>query len=283
MKNTINNTVSNKHLGSAVNTGYNINKKRKQKKRSIFKYKLKMFLFYFSVLLIFVGIGVFVSFTVLFKIDTINVNGETRYDKNEIIRLSGMKKGENLLTSTTNKGEDTIKKSMPYIGSVVVTKKIPSEITITVTESQPKVQIENDGNYILVDSENKVMDLVHEPLDGVCIVKGLQINKSQAGFTIEFSDESKGQLLKYLLDELEKCDIKNIKLIDLSNCMHILLDFDNRIKIELGSPENIDYKMKTASTVLNSELKQTDKGKLDVSLAAQDNKTYFIPDYLLSN
>ena len=84
MKNTINNTVSNKHLGSAVNTGYNINKKRKQKKRSVFKYKLKMFLFYFSVLLIFVGVGVFVSFTVLFKIDTINVNGETRYDKNEI-------------------------------------------------------------------------------------------------------------------------------------------------------------------------------------------------------
>lgn len=277
------NTINNRRLGNAINAGYNIKKRRNRKKRSIFKYKLKMFLFYFSVLSIFAGVGIFVSFTVLFKVDTISVNGETRYDKNEIIKLSGIKKGENLLTLTTNKKEDSIKKSMPYIGSVVFTKKIPSEIIITVTESQPKIQIENDGNYILVDSENKVMDSVSGPVDGVCIVKGLQINKPQAGFTIEFSDESKGQLLKYLLDELEMCDIKDIKLIDLSNCMHILLDFDNRIKIELGSPEDIDYKMKTASKVLNGELKQTDKGKLDVSLSAQDNKTYFTPDYLVSN
>ena len=33
--------------------------------------------------------------------------------------------------------------------------------------------------------------------------------------------------------------------------------------------------------VLKDELQPSDKGKLDVSLSVQNNKTYFTPDYLM--
>ncbi len=257
------------------------NKNKSKKKRSKFKRKAKLFLFYFSILLLIVGVGIFISFTVLFKIETINVEGDTRYDKSEIIALSGIKKGENLLLSKAKRGEYEIETKMPYIGNATISKKIPNTITITVSETSPEGQIESEDGYVVVNLEGKVIDILPDPLENVCVIKVNSIKKPSIGNKIEFDSEENKALFGSLLNEVKNCGIGNIKVIDLSNPMHIFMDYDNRIKVELGSPENIDYKLRTAAIVLKDELQPSDKGKLDVSLSVQNNKTYFTPDYLM--
>ena len=72
----------------------------------------------------------------LFKIDTIQVVGESRYDPQEIISLSGVEKGENLITIDTAEGEAAIMSRMPYLETVRIKRKIPSTVNIEVTEAQ---------------------------------------------------------------------------------------------------------------------------------------------------
>lgn len=272
---------SNKKQVTKTNDRTEHNKIKNKRKQSQFKRKIKLFLFYTLMLFLIVGVGVFISFTVLFKIETISVEGETRYDKNEIIRLSGVKKGENLLLSKTKSGEGAIETSLPYIGSAVISKKIPNGITITVSETNPEVQIESEEGYIVINLEGKVIDVVDYPMENVCVVKSGTFKEPSIGNRIEFNDEGNKVLFESLLNEVRNCDISNIKVIDLSNPMHIFMDYDNRIKIELGSPEDIGYKLRTAAAILRDKLQQNDKGKLDVSLSVQNNKTYFKPDYLI--
>ena len=257
------------------------NKIKKRRNPSRFNRKIKIFLFYTLILFLVVGGGIFISFTLLFKIETIGVEGETRYDKSEIIKLSGVKKGENLFLSKTKSGEDAIEKSLPYIGSAVISKKIPNGIIINVSETYPDAQIESKEGYIVINLEGKVIDIVSNPVENVCIVKSASLKDPVIGNKIEFYDEGNKVLFENLLNEVRNCDISNVKVIDLSNPMHIFLDYDNRIKIELGSPDDANYKLRTAAVILRDELQQNDRGKLDVSLSVQNNKTYFTPDYLV--
>lgn len=271
---------SNIKENSSINREIKNPKRKIKKKRSRLKYKIRMFLFYAIMLLFIAGIGVFISFTVLFKIETINVNGASRYSSDDIIKISGIKKGNNLFLSKTNEGEKNIELYMPYIESVEIKRKIPGEININVTEPKPKAQIESDEKYIVINSKNKVVDILEKPLDNVCIIKANGILNPDPGYKLMFSDEGNDILLNSVFNAIDKNGINNINFIDISNATHIFIDYDKRIKIKLGDSDNIDYKLKTAENVLG-KLLPTDKGRLDVSLSVKNNQTYFAPEYFI--
>ena len=68
--------------------------------------------------------------------------------------------------------------------------------------------------------------------------------------------------------------------IDISNSANIELNYDNRITIILGLPEDVGYKLRTAKAIITQELAATDKGTLDVSLSNSDrHSSYFTPIY----
>lgn len=56
--------------------------------------KLKIGVLYTVMILAILTAGIAIGATVLFKIDTIQVVGESRYDPQEIISLSGVEKGK---------------------------------------------------------------------------------------------------------------------------------------------------------------------------------------------
>ena len=75
--------------------------RRSTVRKSARRRKIRLWLLYFLMTVCILCIGIALSLTVLFKIDTIEVVGETRYDTDQIIALSGIEKGQNLFLCKT--------------------------------------------------------------------------------------------------------------------------------------------------------------------------------------
>ena len=76
--------------------------------------------------------------------------------------------------------------------------------------------------------------------------------------------------------------VNNNKNIEKFNVMYninsnnnIIVNYDNRINIELGNDSDIDYKITTAKEIILKKLSKTDVGRLDVKNIKSENRSYF--------
>lgn len=258
---------------------------RKEKKRVYsarrHKYrKLKIGILYTVMILAILTAGIAIGVTVLFKIDTIQVVGESRYDPQEIIQLSGVEKGENLVTIDTKKGEAAIAAKMPYLESVQIRRQLPSTVNIEITEAKAAGCIAYDNQYVIISGAGKVLELAQAPLDGVPVIKGVIVKEAALSQKVVLEDETALTLISEIETARAAVGLSPVTEFDLTNPVSPTITYDGRIIIKLGIPTDLEYKLQTAVAVLNSEdMKTAQRGTLDVSLAPDKGRSYFKPEY----
>lgn len=242
--------------------------------------KLKIGVLYTVMILAILTAGIAIGATVLFKIDTIQVVGESRYDPQEIISLSGVEKGENLITIDTAEGEAAIMSRMPYLETVRIKRKIPSTVNIEVTEAQAAGCIAYQNQYVIISGSGKVLELAQVPLEGVPVIKGAAIKEAELSEEIVLEDETVLTLISDIETARAAAGLASVTELDLTNPVSPTITYDGRIIIKLGMPTDLEYKLQTAVAVLTSEdMKTAQRGTLDVSLAADKGRSYFKPEY----
>lgn len=234
-----------------------------------------------SIVSCFLIIGIILSLTVFFRSEEITVEGAEHYSAQDVIAASGMALGENLFLCDKRAGEEKIENELPYVEEAKISIKIPGTMVITVTESQPAFLFENNGEYIIVSSHGKVLDKVTGSVDkyDAPLVIGCTIKSAELAQEIKFKESGVLSILESVAEGLADNEFSGIKEIDLTNTANICLNYSNRIKIILGLPEDISYKIKVAKVIISEKLSETDRGELDVSGCKEKNKaSYFKPN-----
>lgn len=222
-----------------------------------------------------VAICIVLSLTVFFKIDDISVEGKTRYNTDDIIASSLINKGDNLLLCNTSNGIEKIKNDYSFIEEVRIDKKLFNKIVITVKEAHPASIVESDGKYIVLSKSGKIIEIADRKKYDVPTVLGAKLSDVRLSSNVEYSDENLKKYLDKILNALSKYNIGDIRTVDISNTSYITLIKSNGFKVVIGNFENVDYKLRTAANILKKNVKDTDKGTLDVSLASADGgKSY---------
>ncbi len=238
--------------------------------------KLKKVLLALLTIVVLLSICTALSFTVFFKIDDITVQGKTRYNTNEIIAASEIKMGDNLLLCNTSPGVNKIKDKFPYIEDVEIEKKLFNQINIKVKEAEPTSVIESDGKYIVLGKSGKVIEINNKKVYDVPTVLGAKLENVKLSSTIKYKDSNLKKYLDKLIAAIDDNGLANeIITVDISNTSNIVLHRKNGFKILIGNFENMDYKLKTAAHILNTSVKKTSLGSLNVSLASSEGgKSY---------
>lgn len=246
-------------------------------KQRKFRTRLK----YAGAFVVFLAVAVLLSVTVLFKTTEIIVDGENiPYSSEEIIEASGIDYGDNIFLSKKKAAVKKIVDTFPYIENADVSVKIPGTQIINVDVAVPSFEVSVNGGYAIVSSNGRVLEESESPTYSIPLLRGLKITDTEVGQYITFEKDTTKQILSEVIDSINENDVPNIYGIDISNSANIELNYDNRITISLGVPEDVGYKLRTAMAIINNELAPTDKGDLDVSLANSDRKSsYFTPIY----
>ncbi|MCH5300526.1 MAG: FtsQ-type POTRA domain-containing protein [Ruminococcus sp.] len=266
---------------------------RKQKAAKIKKYKNKnqkaplspkrrkikhiiTYVIIFSVVLI---IGLILSLTVLFKTEKINVEGNTLYDEQLIVQLSSVQMEENIFLAKFNSTPEKIKDTLPYIEDVRVDFKIPDTITITVKNAEPAYVLVSNNQFYKVSAEGRILELSDENIENLPIILCSEIKNTEVGKYIEFADDNITKILKDINACITENEYEGISYIDVRKPANINMIYDNRIKIIIGLPEDIGYKLKTAMTIIIEKLDQNGavkaEGTLNVSECNSTKKSYF--------
>lgn len=218
-----------------------------------------------SILAVVLIVGIVLSLTVLFKCENIEVNGLTKYTKEQLIELSGLSIGENLFLSDKKSAVSRIEACFPYIEDVNISIKIPSTMAIDVTEANPAYYLKSGDKYIIVSNKGRILDHTQDVLSNIPVITGCKLSNDNIGQYADAEDQKVMPVLNEIASSISKNNITGIKEINISNMANIKLNYEDRITIIIGLPEDLDYKLKTAMIIINQKLSVNDRGELDVS------------------
>ena len=235
--------------------------------------------FYFFLFLVVFGTAAVLSLTVLFKITDISVVGGSRYSAQQIIEASSIKTGDNLFLIRAKEDAQAVRRKLPYIGSVKISRVFPAQVQIDVRAANVLGAAAWGGSYVMVGEDSTALESVASPPEGCALFRGLKISKAQPGLPIEFADSNQKSIFKSTMGVVTKNGIGKITSADFSQPARILLVYDGRVTINLGVPDDLDYKLNFAKNLLKNNIKATEKGTLDMSTVSDTNKAYFDPTY----
>lgn len=236
----------------------------------------KNYALYYIILFVFIIVaGVVLSLTVFFNIDTITVEGNSKYTSEEIVEKSGIRTGDNLFRIGTGQAVDQLVQSFVYVDKVEVNRSFPNAVSIVITEAVPVMSFSDNTGYSIVSGEGRILESgLTTPAEGTFVVNGVDLNSYKAGDFIQ-SDTGQGMsLLKTINGVCAELEIASVSRIDVNSVIDIRLYLDSRIRIDVGSITDLQYKLTFAKEVLEAQLGESDKGIIDVK---QAGKAYFRP------
>jgi len=217
-------------------------RKRKKSKKGI---KIPAPVIY--LLLLAVGLYFFIH-SPFFNIKNINVIGNNLLKENQILSLSQVCTGQNLMR--INK-EDIIEKISvhPLIKEVNIKRKLPFTLEIIIKERKPVGLLVCQDGFIQISGEGYFLALVREIGDyELPVISGINIEQLPGPGQII---QNPGLLTALnIIKESEPSLLKNIAEINIADSKYILAYTMKGIEIRLGSSENMEKKLYNLNQIL---------------------------------
>lgn len=214
--------------------------------------------------------------TVFFRVSTITVSGETRYDRNELIQTSGVLEGDNLFFLRGKGVVNSLCNTYPYLDTVELKRHLPDTLEIAVTERVPlmTVRLPSNGLYY-VDEDGKVLEKVLESQIGdTVLVEGVEVTQLTPGEVVTKDTSEKITAVMGLLDLFERYDMMDkIVSVDISQSFNVQVNFDDRYTLELGTLDDLEHKIQ----FLRSILKQKDLPETGIIDLSDSSEAHYRP------
>lgn len=192
----------------------------------------------------------------IFVLKTINIQGNRFVQNEEIIRIAGVRQGENLFQLKTDEIKKNLTKDL-RIDQAVVQRSFPSQLDISIVERVPLALVKCDYGYLEAGRDGIVLDAHRTLRDmSVPIISGVAAQDLFVGDVIE--DKNINRVLLFL-SELDEDTIKALSEINISNPEDVMV-YAGSVQIRLGSLEMLPQKVE----VTESAIKELQKAARDI-------------------
>jgi len=187
-------------------------------------------------------------------VQSIEVVGVGMVSQDEVIRLSGIKMGQAMMSV----GESSIKQGVEsnrFLRLSSVEKVFPSKIIICVETRYPLAALLHKGSYLMIDDDGFIISKQASlTLEGVPLLMGIEIPDALARVDACLLSEGTASSMGAALTALNELKVQNaISMISELNC----LDLDNMylvtidgVQVKLGTSKNMEQKVLLARSVL---------------------------------
>lgn len=239
-------------------------RRRRRRGRFSFLYKL------LSVLLIFAAI--LVGSIAFFRVNHIEVVGNSRYSAQAVIDASGVELGDNLFLVNRPQTASAIMRALPYVETATPVHHLPDTVELRITECVSVAALRVEGAWWLIDARGKLLERGEkETAQGLPVVSGLQLTDPAVGsrMTVALEEEVKLEGLKQLLSALSKRNmIQGVtEFIDLSSSNAIYFGYGEDLTVEVPMSGDFDLRIFSLQRVLEtfSERGERVTGTLDLT------------------
>ncbi|MCB6366250.1 FtsQ-type POTRA domain-containing protein [Intestinibacillus massiliensis] len=206
------------------------------------------------------------ALTVFFKVETVEVVGDTRYPADELRQTLGVEKGDNLFFWGKTAGIGRLLAKYPYLDEVRVKRSLPDTLVLSVTECVPRAAIRSGDGYFLIDPKGKLLEEV--TADGVGdlpLISGVTLGDAGVGQILgEKGDEGRTQLFTLLGALTDAGLMGEVDFINLDSLLDIRVGYQGRFDVQFGAITGLDRKIRFLQTVVDERLSPSDVGIIDL-------------------
>lgn len=233
-----------------------------------------------------VVLALFVGFSLFFRVDTIVVSGNQKYNAWTVREVSGIDEGDSLLSFGKARACAKIAESLPYVKVVRIGIKLPGTVNIYIEEVDVVYSVQDEAhNWWLMTSEGKLVEKTssNEAAKHTAI-KGVVLSQPESGsmavavepdpdqtdeqgqpVIITVTNQERLQTALEIVGRLEVNGILGMTpSVDVSDMGDIQVWYGDRIKVLLGDAGQIKEKI----DVMKGALEATgshESGVLDIT------------------
>ena len=216
--------------------------------------------------------------SVFFRVEDIQVVGNTHYTSEEIIRAVDIEEGDNLFFFDRFAAVGRAFSKLPYIEAVTVERSLPNKVVITVDETTALAYLPLGEEKWTLDHNCKVLGKAAEgEEESLLPVVGMHPGTLMIGEIMQTEDGST-ESIEYLAEVLDQIEARGmadqVTRIDFSDPNSPEFDYGGKYTVVLGKRDKVEYKFGMFVTVLGM-LKEGDVGVIDVS---NGTKAHFSPN-----
>ena len=214
-----------------------------------------------------------------FELEQVVVTGNSRYTVEEIIAVSGVEQGDNLILLDKYQIARRVYTELPYITDVRVNRAFPDGLTVEVTETHAALAIESAGAWWLVSEGGKILDVTDAAgAEGYLLLRGMSARDITVCAQLALSEEDHitAERLKELISELSRRDmLEKTASIDASNREMLVIAYDGRFDVEIGYDADFAFKLDCLRAAVN-ELEPNETGIIRMTMD-DENEVRLIP------
>ena len=185
----------------------------------------------------------------VFSVKEIYVNGNSTVSAEEVIRASGMRRGDYILSLNEKTVEERITSDYRLQFRYMATQ-LPSTVVISVREREPCCWLTYCGIMYVMDKNRMVLYESENPSEqpqNLVEIKGLEVrSNTMVGQYVNLGNEQQKSIFRELFQEMKVLNcIDKIADADISNTNSILLATRNGFTVALGDGNNIHAKLRS--------------------------------------
>ncbi len=213
-------------------------------------------------------VAVIFVMSVFFRVSDIQVDGNTHYTDEEIIRAIEIEEGDNLFFFDRFAALSRVFAKLPYIDEVTVERSLPNKVIITVTESRALAYIVLGEEKWTIDHSCKVLGKANDDeLAGLIPITGISPGTLMIGEALQTADGDEG-IVDYIAEVLYQLEARglyaDVGRIDFSDPDRVEFTLRGKYVVRIGNGSNVEYKFGMLMSAL-SQLQEGDVGIINVS------------------
>ena len=263
-----------------------------------------------ALLLCVIGVGVYLTVTMLFKINTLEVavDGEVvqevgGYSSAEILQALGVHAEENIFSFDPAEKAAALEKQFPLLENIRVERDYPNTVVVRTNAATAVYAMQTSSGWLSLSAGLKILDKDSAQPDLIILCGGEPVSTTP-GTQLEFETEPSGpssgsaasdsaasseagpptdkrlESLNTLLTALDSSELgADVTRIEFEDPEQMAFLYQGRISVLLGTLNELDYKLRLAKYVLLNEdgkgCSPTDTGMLDLShLSASSSRKF---------
>ena len=216
------------------------------------------------------------ALTLFFKVESVEVTGNSRYSAQEIQDACGVQLGDNLYLLSKPDMVQRLHQRLPYIDEVRITRSLPNTLRVQVTEFSTVYAVEQEGTVWLLTSGGKIVETAAERGD-TPLIDGCELLAPSLSGDVSFALElqNRQESLFALLTALESAELtEGVRAIHLGDPTVLTMDYTERFSVEM--PYSADYpRLLRYLTLVIEELETNLTGVIDLT---RDGEPHFRPN-----
>lgn len=218
------------------------------------------------VLLILSVISLVLTHAPFMRVKKINCIGNEKIESKEIISVSELCIGNNIIRADKNGAIKRIK-ALPYVKDVSISRRLPSTMNITVTECKVASYVNNNDTYIYLSDTGKVLETSKMPPTESCpILVGITVEDARVNEQILLKDPEKLIIYTELFKVINTSKFSDkLTVLSLEEKDDLRFVVNNAIEVILGNVENLDYKIKFLAEGAYESIGDNRPGTMNVS------------------